>query len=231
MAKLAENVIAPLNRSGDEQGCRLENGKVTTPKGFKEAYAQFIAGGWQGLSHPEEYGGQGMPMSMGLFKQEMLGGANWSFSMYPGLSIGAMNTLMLHATDRQKKTYLPPLTRALDGHDVPDGSAVRHRPRPDGDAGRAPADGSQLTGSKIFISSGDHDMTEHRCTSRSRACRARKGTGASPCSSCPSTCRPGTCRSVVQQRGVNAAIDTRWASRRPPLRDRFRGLKGSAPGR
>src|SRR5262245_31433323 len=63
MATLCEEVIAPLNRSGDEQGCKLENGKVSTPKGFKEAYQQFAEGGWQGLSHPEEYGGQGMPMS------------------------------------------------------------------------------------------------------------------------------------------------------------------------
>src|SRR4029078_9687482 len=110
MTKLAEDVIAPLNRSGDEQGCRLENGEVTTPKGFKEAYQQFAAGGWQGLSHPEEYGGQGMPMSMGLLKQEMLGGANLSFAMYPGLSLRALNTLMLHGTDEQKKTFLPPLT-------------------------------------------------------------------------------------------------------------------------
>ena len=163
MAKLAENVIAPLNRSGDEQGCRLEGGKVFTPKGFKEAYEQFVAGGWQGLSHPEEYGGQGMPMSMGLFKQEMLGGANWSFSMYPGLSIGAMNTLMLHATDEQKKTYLPPLTEgrwtgtmclteAQCGTDLGQMATVAE-PQPDGSY--------KLTGSKIFISSGDHDMAEN----------------------------------------------------------------------
>ncbi|HMJ13490.1 MAG TPA: acyl-CoA dehydrogenase C-terminal domain-containing protein [Polyangiaceae bacterium] len=163
MAKLAENVIAPLNRSGDEQGCRLEGGKVFTPKGFKEAYEQFAAGGWQGLSHPEEYGGQGMPMSMGLFKQEMLGGANWSFSMYPGLSIGAMNTLMLHATDEQKKAYLAPLvegrwmgtmclTEAQCGTDLGQ-MATLADPQPDGSY--------KLTGSKIFISSGDHDLTEN----------------------------------------------------------------------
>jgi alkylation response protein AidB-like acyl-CoA dehydrogenase len=163
MAKLCEDVIAPLNRSGDEQGCRLEAGNVTTPKGFKEAYQQFAAGGWQGLSHPEEFGGQGMPMSMGLFKQEMLGGANWSFSMYPGLSIGAMNTLMLHATDEQKKTFLAPLvegrwmgtmclTEAQCGTDLGQ-MATMAEPQPDGSY--------KLTGSKIFISSGDHDLTEN----------------------------------------------------------------------
>jgi alkylation response protein AidB-like acyl-CoA dehydrogenase len=163
MAKLAENVVAPLNRSGDEEGCRLENGQVITPKGFKEAYQQFIAGGWQGLSHPEEYGGQGMPMSMGLFKQEMLGGANWSFAMYPGLSIGAMNTIMLHGTAEQKSTYLPPLcegrwtgtmclTEAQCGTDLGQMASVA-----------VPADdGSyKITGSKIFISSGDHDMADN----------------------------------------------------------------------
>jgi len=163
IAKLAEKVIAPLNRSGDEEGCHLKDGKVTTPKGFKEAYKQFIDGGWQGLSHPEEYGGQGMPMSLGAFKQEILGGANWSFSMYPGLSIGAMNTLMQHGTDEQKKTYLPPLcegrwtgtmclTEAGCGTDLGQmmTSAVPQ------------ADGSYaITGEKIFISSGDHDMADN----------------------------------------------------------------------
>lgn len=163
IAKLAEKVVAPLNRSGDEEGCHLKDGKVTTPKGFKEAYKQYIDGGWQGLSHPEEYGGQGMPMSMGVFKQEMLGGANWSWSMYPGLSLGAMNTLMLHGTDEQKKTYLPPmcdgrwtgtmcLTEAGCGTDL--GQMT---------TGAVPqADGSYaITGEKIFISSGDHDMADN----------------------------------------------------------------------
>src|SRR3546814_14483465 len=89
---------------------RIDDGAVTTPKGFKEAYAQYVAGGWQGLSHPAEYGGQGMPMSMGVFKTEMMGTANWSFNMYPGLSLGAMNTIMQHASDDLKKRYMPPLT-------------------------------------------------------------------------------------------------------------------------
>jgi len=163
MAKLAENVVAPLNRSGDEEGCKLVDGQVITPKGFKEAYQQFIAGGWQGLSHPEEYGGQGMPMSLGLFKQEMLGGANWSFAMYPGLSIGAMNTVMLHGTTEQKKTYLPPLcdgrwtgtmclTEAQCGTDLGQMASIAI---PAGDGTY------KITGSKIFISSGDHDMADN----------------------------------------------------------------------
>ncbi|MFK5058090.1 acyl-CoA dehydrogenase, partial [Klebsiella pneumoniae] len=77
-----EEVLSPLNLPGDEEGCHFENGKVTTPKGFKDAYEQYVAGGWQGLSHPTEYGGQGLPMSLGLIKTEMMGAANWSFAMY-----------------------------------------------------------------------------------------------------------------------------------------------------
>jgi alkylation response protein AidB-like acyl-CoA dehydrogenase len=109
-AKLCENTLAPLNLSGDNEGCHFENNKVRTPKGFKEAYEEFCAGGWQGLSHPTEYGGQGLPMSMGLFKSEMMGTANWSFTMYPGLSLGAMNTVMQHASTELKNIYMPPLT-------------------------------------------------------------------------------------------------------------------------
>ncbi|WP_207955139.1 acyl-CoA dehydrogenase family protein, partial [Pseudomonas aeruginosa] len=114
-AKLCEEVIAPLYHSGDEEGCHLENGEVRTPKGYKEAYEAYVAGGWQGLSHPVEYGGQGLPMSLGALKQEMMGTANWPFSMYPGLSLGAMNTLMQHGTEEQKQTYLVPLTEGRWG--------------------------------------------------------------------------------------------------------------------
>src|SRR5688572_21325424 len=101
-AKLCENVLAPLNQKGDAEGCSLVDGVVSTPKGFKEAYDQFVAGGWQGLSHPTQYGGQGLPMSLGVFKAEMMGSANWSFNMYPGLSLGAMNTILQHGTAEQK---------------------------------------------------------------------------------------------------------------------------------
>ncbi|MCK0536888.1 acyl-CoA dehydrogenase C-terminal domain-containing protein [Alcanivorax quisquiliarum] len=162
-ARLCENTIAPLNQSGDEEGCKLEDGQVTTPKGFKEAYAEYVAGGWQGLSHPVEYGGQGLPMSLGLFKQEMLGTANWSFAMYPGLSLGAMNTIMLHGTDEQKNTYLTPLTEGIWAGTMcltepqcgTDLGQVKARAVPDGNGGY------KITGTKIFISSGDHDLTEN----------------------------------------------------------------------
>ncbi|CAN7613178.1 acyl-CoA dehydrogenase C-terminal domain-containing protein [Aquipseudomonas alcaligenes] len=162
-AKLCEEVIAPLYHSGDEEGCHLENGDVRTPKGYKEAYDAYVAGGWQGLSHPVEYGGQGLPMSLGALKQEMLGTANWPFSMYPGLSLGAMNTLMQHGTEEQKRTYLTPLTEGRWA-----GTMCLTEPQCGTDLGQvktradANADGSYaLTGTKIFISSGDHDLTEN----------------------------------------------------------------------
>lgn len=161
--RFCEEVLSPIYQTGDEEGCRLENGEVTTPKGYKEAYDQYVMGGWQGLSAPEEYGGQGLPASMGLFKQEMMGTANWSFSMYPGLSLGAMNTIFLHGSEDQKQAYLVPLTEGRWG-----GTMCLTEPQCGTDLGQVKtkaepqADGSyKLTGTKIFISSGDHDLTEN----------------------------------------------------------------------
>ena len=162
-AKFCEEELAPLYLTGDAEGCKLENGKVSTPKGYKEAYAQYVNGGWQGLSHPAEYGGQGLPMSMGLLKSEMMGTANWSFTMYPGLSLGAMNTIMQHASEELKQLYMPPmvegrwagtmcLTEPQCGTDL---GQVKTRAEPNGDGTYA------VTGTKIFISSGDHDLTEN----------------------------------------------------------------------
>ncbi len=162
-AKFCEEVLAPLNLSGDLEGCHFENGKVTTPKGFKEAYEQFVQGGWQGLSHPTEYGGQGMPMSLGLLKSEMMGTANWSFTMYPGLSLGAMNTVMQHASEELKAIYMPPLT---EGRWT--GTMCLTEPQCGTDLGQVKTkaepqlDGSyKITGTKIFISAGEHDLTEN----------------------------------------------------------------------
>nr|WP_295787684.1 acyl-CoA dehydrogenase C-terminal domain-containing protein [Rhodoferax sp.] len=162
-ATLCEEVLAPLNASGDKEGCHLKDGVVTTPKGFKDAYAQFIAGGWQGLSFPVEYGGQGLPMSLNLMKSEMMGAANWSFNMYPGLSIGCINTLLQYGTDAIKTVYLPRLvagewtgtmclTEPQCGTDL---AQVKTRAEPQADGTYA------LTGTKIFISSGDHDLAEN----------------------------------------------------------------------
>ena len=162
-AKFCEEQLSPLFQPGDEEGCTLKDGVVITPKGFKEAYDKFVMGGWQGLSAPEEYGGQGLPASMGMFKQEMVGTANWSFSMYPGLSIGAMNTIQLHGSDELKDTYLAPMTEGRWA-----GTMCLTEPQCGTDLGQVKtkaepqADGSyKVTGTKIFISSGDHDLTEN----------------------------------------------------------------------
>lgn len=160
MARFCEQEIAPLNQSGDEEGCTLKDGKVTTPKGFKEAYETYKDSGWPSLSHPPEHGGQGMPMSLGLIKHEMAATANWSWSMYPGLSIGAMNTIYLHGTEEQKKTYLDPLVSGewlgtmclTEPHCGTDLGQVKTKAEPNGDGTY------KITGTKIFISSGDHDM-------------------------------------------------------------------------
>ncbi|PWQ95862.1 acyl-CoA dehydrogenase C-terminal domain-containing protein [Leucothrix arctica] len=159
-AKFSERVIAPLNRIGDEQGCTFDNGVVTTPDGFKEAYAQYVEAGWPSLSHNPEYGGQGLPESLGIVMSELIGTANWSWSMYPGLSHGAMATLEEHGTQSQKDTYLTKLisgewtgTMCLtESHCGTDLGMMRSRAEPNDDGSY------NITGTKIFISAGEHDM-------------------------------------------------------------------------
>jgi hypothetical protein len=162
-ATFCEEVLSPLYLSGDQEGCTINDGVVTTPKGYKEAYAEYAAGGWQGLAHPKQYGGQELPMSLNLLKSEMMGTANWPFTMYPGLSLGCMNTIYLHGNDKQKETYLPPLiegrwagtmclTEPQCGTDLGQ-IKTKAEPQPDGTF--------KLTGTKIFISSGEHDLTEN----------------------------------------------------------------------
>ncbi|OAL77799.1 acyl-CoA dehydrogenase [Acinetobacter sp. SFB] len=162
-ADFCENILSPINQSGDEEGCHFENGEVRTPKGFKEAYDQFVQGGWQGLSYPEEYGGQGLPMSLNLIKSEMMGTANWSFTMYPGLSMGCMNTIMQFGTEEQKNIYMPHLTAGTWS-----GTMCLTEPQCGTDLGQVKtkaepqADGTyKITGTKIFISAGEHDLTEN----------------------------------------------------------------------
>ncbi|MCO8043931.1 acyl-CoA dehydrogenase C-terminal domain-containing protein [Acinetobacter bohemicus] len=162
-ADFCENVLSPLNQSGDLEGCHFENGEVKTPKGFKEAYDQFVQGGWQGLSYPEEFGGQNLPMSLNLIKSEMMGTANWSFQMYPGLSIGCINTIMQYGTEAQKNTYLPHLVAGTWA-----GTMCLTEPQCGTDLGQVKTkaepkeDGSYaISGTKIFISAGEHDLTEN----------------------------------------------------------------------
>ena len=162
-AKFCENVIAPLNRIGDTEGCTWSPDGVTTPTGFKEAYEQFVEGGWPSLAHDEAHGGQGLPESLGMAVSEMIGQANWSWGMYPGLSHGAMNTLSAHGTEEQQATYLTKLVSGqwtgtmclTEPHCGTDLGLLRTKAEPQ-------ADGSyQVSGTKIFISAGEHDMAEN----------------------------------------------------------------------
>ncbi len=162
-AKFSENELSPLNVIGDQQGCQLKDGVVTTPSGFKEAYALFVDGGWPSIAHEVEYGGQGMPESLSTALSEMTSTANWSWNMYPGLSHGAMNTLSTHGSEQQKQHYLSKLisgnwtgTMCLtESHCGTDLGLLRTRAEPQ-------ANGSySITGTKIFISAGEHDMAEN----------------------------------------------------------------------
>ncbi|WP_267269009.1 acyl-CoA dehydrogenase C-terminal domain-containing protein [Pseudomonas protegens] len=162
-AKFCENVLAPLNRSGDEEGCHFDNGVVTTPKGFKQAFAQYVEGGWHGLAADPAYGGQGLPHSLGLVISEMVGSSNTSWGMYPGLTHGAMSAIRAHGTDEQKLLYLNKLTAGqwtgtmclTEAHCGTDLGLIKTRAVPQADGSYA------LSGSKIFISAGEHDLSEN----------------------------------------------------------------------
>lgn len=164
-AKFTQEVLFPLNHSGDREGCHFDAATktVTTPKGFKEAYKQYVEGGWAALACDEEFGGQGLPVSLNNSFYEMLNSSNQAWSMYPGLSHGAYECLKEHGTDEQKKVYLPKLASGewtgtmclTEAHCGTDLGLLRSKAEPR-------ADGSYLiTGSKIFISAGEHDMSEN----------------------------------------------------------------------
>jgi hypothetical protein len=162
-AKFSENELLPLNQTGDLEGCQFDQGKVTTPTGFKAAYEQFVQGGWPSLPHPIEYGGQGLPPSLGMATSELMGTANWAWTMYPGLSHGAMNTIQTHGTESQKQRFL---TKLIEGSWT--GTMCLTEPQCGTDLGQVKTkavpneDGSyRITGTKIFISAGDHDMTDN----------------------------------------------------------------------
>ncbi|HCT26945.1 MAG TPA: acyl-CoA dehydrogenase [Stenotrophomonas sp.] len=160
-AKFCEQVLAPLNRVGDIEGCTWSESGVKTPTGFKEAYKQFVEGGWPSLAHDVEHGGQGLPESLGLAVSEMVGAANWSWGMYPGLSHGAMNTISEHGTPEQQEAYLTKLVSGewtgtmclTEPHCGTDLGLLKTKAEPN-------ADGSySITGTKIFITAGEHDLT------------------------------------------------------------------------
>jgi len=162
-AQFCEGELAPINRSGDEEGCTFDNGVVTTPKGFKEAYAKFVELGFGSLAADPEHGGQGLPPTVGIAMSEMMGTANWSFGMYPGLSHGAINTLEAHGTPEQKDVYLTKLVSGewtgtmclTEPHAGSDLGIIRTKAEPQADGSYA------ITGTKIFISAGEHDLADN----------------------------------------------------------------------
>ncbi|WP_163270584.1 acyl-CoA dehydrogenase [Chelativorans alearense] len=163
-AKLAENVMQPLNRVGDMEGCvRHEDGTVTTPEGFAEAYRQYCGGGWMGLSVPAEYGGQGLPYLVHSAVGEYLVSANMALMMYPGLTQGAIAAILAHGTDEQKQKWLPKMVEGVwtgtmnltEPHCGTDLGLLRTKAVPNGDGSY------KISGQKIFISAGEHDMAEN----------------------------------------------------------------------
>lgn len=161
--KFAAEVIAPLNAVGDLEGCTLKDGIVTTPKGFREAYQAFVQAGWPALACDPEVGGQGLPQSVNAVLHEMLNSANHAWNMYPGLLHGAYESLLAHATPELRAQYLPKvvsgewlstmcLTEAHAGSDL---GLLKTRAEPQADGGY------RISGTKIFISGGEHDLTDN----------------------------------------------------------------------
>lgn len=162
-AKLCQNELFPLNRSGDEEGCHFENGNVRTPEGFRSAYAAYVDGGWGGLNCAPEFGGQGMPHSVNIALEEMLCSANLSFSTYPGLTRGVYRALRVFGSEAIKQLYLPRLVSGkwsgtmclTEPHCGTDLGLLRTRAEP------TKQDNYRITGTKIFITAGEHDLTEN----------------------------------------------------------------------
>jgi acyl-CoA dehydrogenase len=163
-AKLCEETWTPTNLPGDVEGCtRHPDGRVTTPKSFKAAYDAYVAGGWLGLSVPEEFGGQGLPSTLNTVMQEFASSANLSLAMYPGLTMGAIAALLEHGSEEQKATFVPKMVEGVwsgtmnltEPHCGTDLGMIKTKAVPTGDGSYA------ITGTKIFISAGDHDLTEN----------------------------------------------------------------------
>ncbi|NIC07884.1 acyl-CoA dehydrogenase C-terminal domain-containing protein [Billgrantia bachuensis] len=162
-ARFAREVLLPLNQSGDQEGCLLEGGEVKAPKGFREAYQQFVEGGWPSLAADPAHGGQGLPHSLAMALNEMICSTNLAWGMYPGLSHGAADALRHHGTEEQQATYLTKLVEGVwtgtmcltEPHCGTDLGLIKTRAVPT-------ADGAyEITGTKIFISAGEHDLAEN----------------------------------------------------------------------
>jgi len=163
-AKVAEEALFPLNLPGDQEGCtRRDDGTVTVPKGFKEAYDQYCQGGWIGLAVPEEFGGQALPYTLHAAVGEYMSSANMSLMMYPGLTQGAIAAILVHGSDAQKATYLPKMVdgtwsgtmNLTEPHCGTDLGLLRTKAVPNGNGSY------KVSGQKIFISAGEHGMTDN----------------------------------------------------------------------
>ena len=162
--KFCAEVLAPVNQAGDEHGCkRNEDGSVTTPPGFKEAYAAYVESGWGTLAQPEAFGGQGLPHVLGFVLEEFAGTANQAFAMYPGLTAGAISAIIAKGSEEQKAAFLPKMISGewsgtmnlTEPHCGTDLGMIRTKAVPNGDGSYA------ITGTKIFISAGEHDLTSN----------------------------------------------------------------------
>ncbi|MDG1407941.1 MAG: acyl-CoA dehydrogenase C-terminal domain-containing protein [Octadecabacter sp.] len=161
--KLASEVLAPLNMVGDKEGCTLENGVVRVPDGFKDAYDKMAEGGWMSMDIPEEFGGQGLPHIMHTAAMEPMVSANMALQMYPGLTHGNMIAILAHGTDEQKATYLPKMASGewsgtmnlTEPHCGTDLGLMRTKAEPQDDGTY------KISGQKIWISAGEHDMSEN----------------------------------------------------------------------
>ena len=221
-------VLAPLNRSGDEAGCTFENGVVRTPDGFKQAYAAYCRDGWPALHADPAFGGQGLPKTVSLMFEEMICSANLSFGMYPGLSHGAYEALHAHGTPALRQTYLPKLVSGewsgtmclTEPHCGTDLGLLRTRAVPD-------ADGSfRITGTKIFISAGEHDLTSnilHLVIGESASCASpvacptrRLAAGEFRCFWCQSSCPRQMATPGCATRSPPVRLSIKWESRRLP---------------
>ena len=162
-ARFVEEVIAPINRTGDKEGCRWNDGEVTGPTGWKEAYRRMVEAGWPALSSDPEYGGQGMPVVVSMAYGEMSSAASAAFAMYPGLTHGAYSGLHANGSEEQKRTYLPKLVSGEWGGTMnltepqcgTDLGLIRTKAVPNGDGSY------RISGQKIWISSGEHDFTDN----------------------------------------------------------------------
>ena len=162
-ARLSQDVLHPLNHSGDTEGCHWQDGDVKTPSGFKQAYDAYCEGGWSGLPFAEQYGGQNLPVVIACSVDEYMTSANMSFSMYPGLTHGAISALLEHGSDAQKNLYIPKMISGewtgtmnlTESHCGTDLGLIRTK------AVRQDNDSFSISGQKIFISAGEHDLSEN----------------------------------------------------------------------